>query len=54
MLPADFSAETLQARWERHDIFKVLQTNTKTKQKQKTCSVGYTTQQNYHLEVEER
>ena len=36
-LSADFSAETLQARREWHDIFKVL--------KRKTCNLGFSTQQ---------
>ena len=38
-LSPDFSAETLQARREQHDIFKV--------PKGKTCNLGYSTQQDY-------
>ena len=41
MLSADFSTETLQARREQQDIFKVL--------KAKNCSLEYSTQQDYHL-----
>ena len=40
-LSADFSTETLQARREWRDIFKVL--------KGKNCNLDYSTQQNYHL-----
>ena len=41
-LPTDFSAESLQARREWHDIFKVL--------KGKKSNLGYSTQQDNHLE----
>ena len=41
-LAADFSTETLQARKEWQDMFKVL--------KGKNCSLKYTTQQEYHLQ----
>ena len=45
-LSADFSEETLQARREWHDIFKVL--------KGKTYNLGYSTQQDCHSELKER
>ena len=45
-ISATFSAETLQARKEWHDIFKVL--------KVKSYNLGYPTQQNYHSELKER
>ena len=41
-LSADFSTETLQARRELHDIFRV--------HKGKTCNLGYSVQEYYHLE----
>ena len=50
-----FSAQTLQARGKRYDLFKVLkmkqnkQKNQKQKQK-KRCNLGYSTQQRSHLE----
>ena len=45
-LSADFSTETLQARHEWQDIFKVL--------KGKICSLEYSTQQGYHLKQKEK
>ena len=44
-LPVDFSAETSQARREWHVIFML---------KGKTCNLGYSSQQDYHLEQKER
>ena len=46
-LSADFLAETLQARGEWHDIFKVLKEKTLTTQENST-------QQGYYLELKER
>ena len=45
-LSADFSAETLQARREWHDIFKVM--------KRKTYNQEYSTWQGYHSDLKER
>ena len=45
-LSADFSTETLQARREWEDIFKVL--------KGKICSLEYSTQEEYHLKYKEK
>ena len=42
-LSVDFSTETLQTRREWHDIFKML--------KGKTCNLGYSAQQDYHLKL---
>ena len=42
-LSVDFSTETLQTRREWHDIFKML--------KRKTCNLGYSAQQDYHLKL---
>ena len=40
-LSTDFSAETLQARREWHDVFKVM--------RGKYCKLNYSVQQDYHL-----
>ena len=45
-LTADFSAETLQARREWHDILKVM--------KRKTYNQDYSTQQGSHLDLMEK
>ena len=45
-IPAGFSAETFQARREWHDMFKVL--------RGKIYNLGYSTQQDCHLELKER
>ena len=45
-LSADLSAETIQARGEQHDIYKI--------NNNKNLFIGHITQQDYHLEVEER
>ena len=46
MLPADFSMETLQARREYHDIFKMM--------KEKTYNQEYSTQQDSYSDLMEK